>query len=60
MDLDWVWRLYSMTFESGDVLEEWRSALTVPLYKDKGEKNECKNYRGIMLLSMVKKYMQGP
>ena len=30
--------------------EDWRSAVNVPLYKGKGEKTECKNYRGISLL----------
>ena len=28
----------------------WRSALIVPLYKGKGERNEYKNYRGVRLL----------
>ena len=28
---------------------------SVPLYKGKGERIECKDYRGISLLSMVEK-----
>ena len=36
-----------MDFESGVVYEDWRSAVTVPLYKGKGERAEFKNYRGI-------------
>ena len=48
-----------MAFESGVVPEYWRSAVIVPLYKGKGERCECKNYRGISLLSMVGKNMQG-
>ena len=44
-----------MAFESGIVLEIWRSAVIVPLYKGKGERTECKNYRGISLLSVVGK-----
>ena len=35
-----------MTFESGGVPEDWRSAVIVPLYKGKGEKSECKSYGG--------------
>ena len=31
--------------------EDWRSAVIVPLYKGKRERTECKNYRGISLLS---------
>ena len=29
--------------------------MTVPLYKGKGEKTECRNYKGISLLSMAGK-----
>ena len=46
-----------MTFPSGVVLEDWMSAVIVPPYKGKGDKNKCKNYRGISLLSAVGKYM---
>ena len=42
-----------MAFESGGVSEDGRSAVIIPLYKDKEERNECKNYRGINLLSVV-------
>ena len=42
-----------MAFESGVVPEDWRSAVIVPLYKGKGERNKCKNYRGISFLSVV-------
>ena len=36
---DWIWRLCKMAFESGVVSEDWRSAVIVPLYKSKGERN---------------------
>ena len=39
----------------GVVPEDWRSAVIVPLYKGKGERTECSNYRGISLLSGVGK-----
>ena len=35
--VDWIWRLCNMVFES-DVLEDWRSAMIVSLYKGKEEK----------------------
>ena len=38
--VDWIWRLYNMAFESGVVLEDWKSAMIVPLYKGKGERTE--------------------
>ena len=49
----WIWRLCNMTFESGVVPEDWRSVVIVPLYKGKGERSECKNYRGISSLSVI-------
>ena len=53
--VDWTWGLCNMAFESGVVPEDWRSALLVLLYKGKGEWTECKNYRGINLLSVLGK-----
>ena len=57
--VDWIWKLCNMAFESCIVPEDWRSAVIVPLYKGKGERNECKNYRGISLLSVVGKIYAG-
>ena len=57
--VDWILRLCNMGFENGIVPEDWRSAVVVPLYKSKGERNECNNYRGISLLSMVGKIYAG-
>ena len=48
-----------MSFESGVVPEDWRSAVIVPLYKGKGERKECSNYRGISLLSLAGKIHAG-
>ena len=39
-----------MAFENSIVHGDWRAAVIVPLYKGKGERTECKNYRGISLL----------
>ena len=44
-----------MTFESGVVPNDWRSAVIVSHYKSKGEMTECKDYRGIRLLSVAGK-----
>ncbi|XP_019260539.1 PREDICTED: uncharacterized protein LOC109238517 [Nicotiana attenuata] len=35
--------------------EEWRQSLIVPLYKNKGDIQNCNNYRGIKLLSHTMK-----
>ena len=44
-----------MAFENGVVSENWRFAVIVPLYKDKGKRIEFRNYRGISLLSVIEK-----
>ena len=36
MMVDWIWRLCNMAFKSGIVSEDWKSALIVPLYKERG------------------------
>ena len=41
--VDWIWKLCNMTFESGVVHEDLRSAVIVPLHKGKGEMIKCKN-----------------
>src|SRR5678815_1650706 len=43
----------------GIVPRDWRRAVIVPLYKGKGEKGNCRNYRGISLLSVVGKVYAG-
>ena len=56
MVVDWIWRLCNMDFESSSTLEDWISVVIVPLYKGKGERAECSNYRSISL-SVVGKNM---
>ena len=50
--VDRIWRLCNMAFESGVV-----PAVIVSLYKGKGERTECKNYRGIGLRVVGKIYV---
>ena len=57
--VEWICRLCNMAFESGVVPEEWRSPVTVSLYNGKEKRNECNNYRGISLLSIVGKIYAG-
>ena len=53
--LDWLVRLLNACFVGGVVPEDWRGACVVALYKGKGDRFECSNYRGISLLSVVGK-----
>ena len=47
MVVDWIWRLCNTAFESGVDLGVFC------------ERNECKNYRNIILLSVVEKVYAG-
>ena len=42
-----------MAFKSRVVPEDWRSAVIIPLYKGKGERIECRNYRSISFLIVI-------
>lgn len=42
-------------WEDGSVPQDMRDAKIVTLYKNKGERSDCNNYRGISLLSIVGK-----
>ena len=55
--MDWISMLCNMSFNSGVVPENWRSAVIVRLYKSKGERTECKNYR--IITSVVGKIYAG-
>ena len=57
--VDWICKLCNINFERGIVSEDLRSAVIAPLCKGKGEIIECKNYRGISLLSMVGRIYAG-
>ena len=50
--LEWLVRLLIVSFEMGVVPMDWRGACIVRLYKGKGDKCECRNSRGISLLSV--------
>ena len=48
--------LYSMIMSTGEVPQEWKSSITIPIYK-KGEKKDPRNYRGISLLNTAMKLL---
>jgi hypothetical protein len=49
--VEWLGRLFNACMNMGNAPDEWRSAIVVQLFKSNGDKKECKNYRGISLLS---------
>ncbi len=50
--VDWMVWICSLAWEQSKVPEYWRKAIIVPLYKGKGNREECNNYKGISLLSV--------
>jgi len=44
--------LFCTIWETEIVPEEWHQGIIIPLYKGKGSRSECRNYRGITLLSV--------
>ena len=49
-------KLFNMILETGQVPKEWLSGMIVPIYKNKGDKKDPGNYRGITLLSCSAKF----
>ena len=47
--------LLSMCWDEGEVPKDMRDSKIVTLYKNKGDRSDCNNYRGISLLSIVGK-----
>ncbi len=39
-------------WQTGEVPDDWKKAIIVPLYKGRGSRSECSSYRGISLLSV--------
>lgn len=52
MCAEWMVRLMNVCMSSGRVPKDWKMGCIVPLYKGKGDALECKNNRGISLLSV--------
>ena len=49
-------KIMNMIFEKGEVPNDFKKTLIKPLYK-KGGKSECRNYRGISLVSLGSKLL---
>ena len=48
-------KLFNRVLDSGSIPEEWMKGLILPIYKGKGNRDSCDNYRGITLLSCMGK-----
>ena len=55
--LDKLQDLFTNCWEKGTLPQDLREAVIVPLYKNKGEKSDCSNHRGISLLYIAGKIL---
>ncbi|RZB79100.1 DnaJ-like subfamily C member 7 isoform B [Glycine soja] len=52
---EWLTKLFNEIMRSKRMPEEWRRSTLVPIYKNKGDIQNCANYRGIKLMSHTMK-----
>ncbi len=50
--VEWMLLIYEQAWKKGEMPDDWKKAIIVPLYKGKGGRSECSSYRGISLLSV--------
>ena len=53
--IEWMHRICQMAWEEEKVPDDWTKAVIIPVYKGKGERNECGSHRGISLMSIAGK-----
>ncbi len=49
-DIREMTRVFRNIVDEGEIPEEWKNSITIPIYKGKGDALECGKYRGIRLL----------
>ena len=51
----WLTDFFNVIFNTAKMSQKWRYSTIIPLYKNKGDAQNCNNYRGIKLLSHTMK-----
>lgn len=49
-----LWKVISRVWETEEIPEDWKTAMLCPIYK-KGDRKDCNNYRGTVLLNVAYK-----
>ena len=45
----WLTKIFQTVWQTGQMPLDWKKGIILPLYKGKGSRRECKNYRGIVV-----------
>ena len=53
--IDILWDLFNKIYQQEKIPDSWRNSLLIPIYKDKGDIQDCANYRGIKLMAHTMK-----
>ena len=53
--IDLLWDLFQKIYEQEVVPDEWRNSFVLPIFKEKGDAQDCNNYRRIKLMSHTMK-----
>ena len=56
--VDILWNLMHRIFDEEKVPEIWKQSILIPIFKEKGDIQECQNYRGIKLMSHTLKLFE--
>jgi len=48
--LEWLTNFFNIIFEFATMPQEWRYSILIPLYKNKGDTQDCNNYKGLSCL----------
>ena len=56
--VDILYDLMVKIFEQEKIPDEWQESTLIPIFKRKGDVQECKNYRGIKLMSHTLKILE--
>jgi len=49
--VEWLTAVFRRIMETEQIPEEWRDSTLIPIFKNKGDIQDCSNYRGIKLMS---------
>jgi len=50
-----LWDLFRKVYDQEKMPDAWRESVIIPIYKEKGDIQDCGNYRGIKLMSHTMK-----